>query len=126
MVVTNGRYTGPARDEAGQHGVTLWDRDHLAELILALNDPDRGVPVPGMLAWLMNASHRPTASYLRPSAPAHTYLCAMCGRHVTERVRSYCLERPGRFGGRVYCMPHQGAAAVARATSERDEGPQVH
>jgi len=33
--------------------------------------------------------------------------CVTCGVAVSEKVRDYCLERPQRFGGRVYCFTHQ-------------------
>jgi restriction system protein len=33
--------------------------------------------------------------------------CVLCGRHVSPRVRAWCLEREDEFGGRVYCFDHQ-------------------
>ncbi|OPH54978.1 hypothetical protein BC351_30115 [Paenibacillus ferrarius] len=33
--------------------------------------------------------------------------CAECGKRVSEKVRDYCLERPNKFGGQVYCYDHQ-------------------
>lgn len=36
-----------------------------------------------------------------------TYQCAKCGKDVSEKVKSYCLERPEKFKGKVYCYDHQ-------------------
>lgn len=33
--------------------------------------------------------------------------CCVCGRHVSEKVRDWCLDRPEDFRGRVYCYRHQ-------------------
>jgi restriction system protein len=33
--------------------------------------------------------------------------CTLCGRHVSTKVRDWCLQRPDAFGGRVYCFDHQ-------------------
>lgn len=33
--------------------------------------------------------------------------CAECGKKVSEKVRDYCLERPNKFAGQVYCYDHQ-------------------
>jgi restriction system protein len=37
--------------------------------------------------------------------------CVLCGDHVSERVREWCLDRPEEFGGRVYCFKHQRRVA---------------
>jgi len=33
--------------------------------------------------------------------------CVLCGKHVSARVRAWCLDREDEFGGRVYCFDHQ-------------------
>jgi len=33
--------------------------------------------------------------------------CNLCEKRVTPKVRMWCLDRPERFGGRVYCFDHQ-------------------
>jgi restriction system protein len=33
--------------------------------------------------------------------------CNLCEKRVTPKVRTWCLDRPERFGGRVYCFDHQ-------------------
>jgi restriction system protein len=39
--------------------------------------------------------------------PAERCFCARCGEPVSKRVRDYCLARPKRFAGLVYCYDHQ-------------------
>jgi hypothetical protein len=34
-------------------------------------------------------------------------VCADCGKKVSEKVREYCLTRPNKFAGKVYCYDHQ-------------------
>ncbi len=41
---------------------------------------------------------------LSPVAKAN---CAKCGNQVSDKIREYCLARPKRFGGLVYCYEHQ-------------------
>ncbi|MCR8633908.1 hypothetical protein [Paenibacillus radicis (ex Xue et al. 2023)] len=36
-----------------------------------------------------------------------TFHCADCGKKVSEKVRSYCLERPNKFNNQVFCYEHQ-------------------
>jgi HJR/Mrr/RecB family endonuclease len=36
--------------------------------------------------------------------------CVLCGTHVSESVREWCLDRPDEFRGRVYCFKHQRSA----------------
>ena len=33
--------------------------------------------------------------------------CAECGKKVSEKVRNYCLERPGKFKNKILCYNHQ-------------------
>ena len=33
--------------------------------------------------------------------------CSTCGTRVSDKVREYCLGRPRRFGGKIYCYRHQ-------------------
>jgi hypothetical protein len=35
------------------------------------------------------------------------WLCAVCGSRVTAAERRWCLMKHDRFGGNVYCRPHQ-------------------
>jgi len=77
LVVTNSFFTEPAIECAREWGIELWDRRVLANFIEG--------PAPA----------------LDPS------VCAECGRAVTQGVMNWCLERPARFGGNVYCRAHQ-------------------
>lgn len=77
LVVTNSYFTEQAIECAEAWNVGLWDRRVLAQ-------------------WLDG------------EAPGvDTTACAECGRRVTEGVRKWCLENPHRYGGNVYCVPHQ-------------------
>ena len=44
--------------------------------------------------------------------------CVLCGEHVSEKVREWCLDRPEEFGGRVYCFKHQRRFADVLRKSE--------
>ncbi|WP_218094990.1 hypothetical protein [Paenibacillus solanacearum] len=33
--------------------------------------------------------------------------CAKCGKAVSSKVKQYCLDRPEKFKGNVYCYEHQ-------------------
>jgi hypothetical protein len=39
--------------------------------------------------------------------PQTRWRCARCGAFVSPRVRDYCLARPERFKGQVFCFWHQ-------------------
>lgn len=44
-----------------------------------------------------------------PQSPANDdlYVCATCGKPVTNKVKEYCLFQPKRFNNRIYCYEHQ-------------------
>ena len=76
-VVTNNYFTAPAVTSANVWGIELWDR--------------------GVLS-----------TRLEGEAPeVDPLICAACGFQVTEGVSKWCLERPARYDGAVYCIPHQ-------------------
>ncbi len=33
--------------------------------------------------------------------------CSICGKTVSDRVKQYCLDRPQKFSGKIYCYDHQ-------------------
>ncbi len=107
MVVTNGYYTGPAKRAAKDSGVTLWDRNDLAQILLFLDKKGDQVPVPSVLAWIFGGPRRATISFLPDAIGGRKELCATCGKYLTWGVIKYCLDQPDRFGGKVYCMEHQ-------------------
>lgn len=82
LVITNSSFTEAANKLARDNGIELWDRNVLMDVRLRADEA------------------------LQPRAPEFPS-CAACGRPVTEKVRNYCLERSSRFGGRIYCFPHQ-------------------
>lgn len=117
-VITNSRFTAAARRLAAENGVVLWDRSHLVGKMLELRRQDlqrgrRGqamrvsmtevatgdAPLPG--AGLL-AAGLGTSSLPPPSS-----CCSTCGTRVSDKVREYCLARPRRFGGKIYCYRHQ-------------------
>lgn len=84
LVVANRDFTDQAKDLARVNGVDLWDRRILVAKLLA--------------------SHEAEPESVSVPQDAH---CVVCGDRVTPKVRDWCLARPERFGGRVYCYTHQ-------------------
>jgi HJR/Mrr/RecB family endonuclease len=77
LVITNSYFTQQAIECAEAHGVELWDRKVLAD-------------------------------FLEGDAPkVDSAVCAECGKPVTKGVSDWCLARPGRYGGAVFCRGHQ-------------------
>ena len=118
LVVANRAFTDQAQRLARANEVTLWDRAVLVEKMLAT----RGV-----------AERRARADEVLVEPPPHdlvdrvvpiaeltptTATCATCGTTVSERVRDYCLSRPQRFRGLVYCFRHQCAVGPSLSASE--------
>jgi restriction system protein len=100
MVVTNSYFSKPAKELATANKVELWDRDRLVQALLdtrvdVVAEPAPAVPV--------SVPATETAVSIR---------CATCDRVVPDAVRDYCLARPGRFGGHVYCYAHQRSKHV--------------
>jgi hypothetical protein len=48
---------------------------------------------------------RPLLSMRKAASP--TAACAACGVTVSKKVLDYCVARPQRFGGPIYCFGHQ-------------------
>ncbi len=77
LVVTNSFFTEPAVECAEAWGIDLWDRSMLSR-------------------------------FLEGDAPdVDQTVCAECGRSVTSGVTDWCVSRPARYGGNVYCRAHQ-------------------
>lgn len=34
-------------------------------------------------------------------------MCVTCGKTVSEKVKQFCLGKPDRFQGQIYCFDHQ-------------------
>lgn len=116
LVVANREFTQQARQLARANEVELWDRDGLVRKLLAVRG-DAGPPAPGYKMPLESLPEPPVLVVPSdtfapvPAAPGDTRavkaVCGTCGVAVSKKVRDYCLTRPGRFGGRIYCFPHQ-------------------
>ncbi len=103
LVVANRAFTRQARTLAEANDVKLWDRDVLvAKLLTVGNDVTDATSVGTNGAPALPAAAEPDVA--TPNAIRH---CASCGGVVSKKVRDYCLERPARFGGQVYCFSHQ-------------------
>lgn len=77
LLVTNSFLTREAEERATRFEIEVWDRRRIAE-------------------------------YAEGEEPEFdTRQCAHCGVEVTPGIAAYCLKRPGRFCGFVYCMDHQ-------------------
>jgi hypothetical protein len=77
IAVTNSFFTEQAIECATEWEIELWDRRKLSEFV----DGD-------------------------PPEVDHT-ICAECGAKVKATVTNWCLARPARYGGNVFCPKHQ-------------------
>jgi restriction system protein len=93
MVVTNRDYTAQAKVLARKNGVVLCDRERLISMLLKARASE---------AHSSHAGKAPT-----PASVAAGPVCVRCGAAVSESVRAYCLSNAERFGGAIYCFPHQ-------------------
>jgi restriction system protein len=107
LVVANREFTEQARTLARANDVELWGREVLVAKLLTVQDDqaEGGAPAPA------TPTDVPMAEPVAPPTPAaEVATCATCGRSVSAKVRDYCLARPQRFGGLVYCFAHQRSA----------------
>jgi restriction system protein len=117
LVVANREFTQQARRLARANKVELWDREVLVAKLLAARGHEAETPpaspepvtVAAPPTELERASEPPviTSAGLLTATSNNDDRCATCGGAVSIRVRDYCLARPDRFGGRVYCFNHQ-------------------
>jgi restriction system protein len=117
LVVANRSFTRQARTLARANDVILWDRDVLVGKLLTVNNSDTNRPTPTALE--PDAAKTSTAPASPVQAEPELGHCATCGARVTEKVRDYCLTRPDRFGGRIYCFKHQRSKTAAQAQESR-------
>jgi restriction system protein len=103
MVVTNAFYTQPALRLARANKVRLWDRNRLVGALISVRKGARHSEIDGDRDGTV-ASRKDVQPSLFPVAHAS---CAKCGKQVSDKVRDYCLSRPKRFDGLVYCYQHQ-------------------
>ncbi len=83
LVVTNSFFTDQASECAEAWEIDLWDRRELAHYVDG--DPPE----------------------------VDTTVCAECGAPVTAGTTNWCLDRPARYGGNVYCRTHQSRSRRA-------------
>jgi restriction system protein len=114
LVVANRSFTPQARTLARANDVTLWDRDALVGKLLAVGN----AVADAVVSATPIEDVAETVSTPAPSLKAEPDLthCVTCGASVSENVRAYCLARPNRFGGQIYCFRHQRVAAAAKTS----------
>lgn len=117
LVVANRTFTRQARTLAEANGVMLWDRDVLVSKLLAVANEVEGVTDTSSNGSHASAFAKPTPSQMPVEPHEHDIVdarhCARCGMVVSDKVRDYCLVRPQRFHGRIYCFEHQRNARIA-------------
>jgi restriction system protein len=120
LVVANRPFTRQARTLADANDVQLWDRDVLVAKLLAVGNGATDAPTVATNAVPTRpATAEPTLPRGEVAAEDDVANCATCGVTVSEKVRDYCLARPKRFGGRIYCYQHQRRPRVAGAEPRR-------
>lgn len=121
LVVANREFTKQALVLARANEVELWDRDALVTKLLEVRRQGKAVGS-GLADARSEIGAAPTSTernspderelQAEVSTPApietlDTAHCAICGAAVSAKVREYCLARPARFGGKIYCFNHQ-------------------
>jgi restriction system protein len=117
LVVANREFTDQARRLARANEVELWDREVLVAKLLATDGQKEQRAAEDDVS---PASLEPTSARRELETPAQTSglaYCVICGVAVSEKVRDYCLTRPARFGGQIYCFKHQRGSHAAAAPS---------
>ncbi|PWW02507.1 restriction system protein [Paenibacillus cellulosilyticus] len=102
-VVTNSGFTEQARDGAKRLGVKLWDREILIEQMANINAAQT-ITVKETEQIDENATEHLHDTRKQDD---DLFICARCGKPVTNKVKDYCLANPKRFNGRIYCYDHQ-------------------
>ena len=105
MVVTNSTYTRQAERLARSNKVRLWNRNRLISALMASKEVRRRVKTRPN-ASDVSSPQQLTLSQL-PDETEPKRLAARCGTPVSAKVRDFCLARPERFGGRLFCYDHQ-------------------
>lgn len=102
-VITNSGFTEQARDGAKRLGIKLWDREVLIEKMANVN-----------AAQTIKVNEHESVEKVAASTISALYgqeddlfVCARCGKPVTNKVKEYCLSNQRRFNGRIYCYGHQ-------------------
>lgn len=102
-VITNSGFTEQARDGAKRLGVKLWDRDVLIEKMSKVNASQTIKVIEQEQAYPIT-----TSTVAVPiKQEDDLFVCARCGKPVTNKVKEYCLSNPKCFNKRIYCYDHQ-------------------
>jgi len=104
MVITNSYFTTQAKELAVKNGVDLWDRKDLVKNLLKIKKEGE----------IKITQTSPEVISNDPSDK-----CFICGMTVSEKVRQYCLDRPEKFGGKIYCYDHQKKVNTSPKTGEK-------
>jgi len=115
LVVANREFTRQAQELARANNVELWGRETLVAKLLAVRG--KGEASPAVVATKRDRVPRTLEPEAADGVAARAQ-CATCGVVVSAKVRDYCLARPQRFGGSIYCFTHQRGARSALARSE--------
>jgi restriction system protein len=135
LVVANRDFTQQARRLARANKVELWDREALVSKLLAAKGspalekpaspapvaldtalpelaaaPPEVMPVVAPTPPVAASTTTTTTMPIDDTSTTDTAHCTTCGVVVSAKVRDYCLARPARFGGRLYCFNHQRQA----------------
>lgn len=102
-VITNSGFTEQAKDGANRLGVKLWDRDVLIEQMAKVNAEQTLKVNEQEIVDEVAASTVPASNKHEDDL----FICARCGKSVTNKVKEYCLSNPKKFKGRIYCYDHQ-------------------
>lgn len=92
MVVTNSYFTNQAKELAVKNGVELWDRKDLIRNLLNIKE---------------EGEIKINQTSLEAIPTDSSDKCVICSMTVSDKVRRYCLDRPEKFGGKIYCYEHQ-------------------
>ena len=100
MVVTNSTFSAGVRRPLARPGFDSGIGEELVKHLLEAED----VPE---LAALPSAPGATPPPAVAPAPVADQAACAECGVVVSDKVHAFCLKNAKRFGGLVYCFPHQ-------------------
>ncbi|WP_159887556.1 restriction endonuclease [Paenibacillus puerhi] len=100
-VITNSGFTEQAIDGAKRLGVVLWDREKLIDEMAKVNAAST------LISESAPAADNIVVKNTGSTAQGDLYVCASCGKPVTQKVKEFCLSQPKRFNSRIYCYEHQ-------------------
>lgn len=116
MVVTNSTFTEQAKVLAQANDVMLWDRTQLVAAVLSVQREAAPASPPASIATPpITTTSEPVPADVTATDASES--CVTCGKSVSPKVCAYCIDRPERFGGHVYCYDHQRSVSAAGSRS---------